>query len=252
MKETKTIPVYNRKSQKVTSLAEHEFNAIGEVDENFFNLQGEFVIIKDKFFRSIHLVKDWTFCVHGTKIYEHRLPDVEYKKVLFILESPHKHEFDYVNGFRALKPLIGSFLVFQNGFHKLMEQLDGEEGVAYEVTLYNPVPFQTSLHYLLRRGINERTRFNFWLYGWWDLKYHKEFENFIKKNPFDFYINASTKSFNPMISHKLSTLVKTEYQVYHPSSGFWSRKEVNFGIKKVIHLDDSHFLHHLPDESSIF
>ena len=86
------------------------------------------------------------------------------------------------------------------------------------------------------------------MYGWWDLRYHKEFETYLQQNKFDYYINASTRLYKSILSYKLSSLVNTEYQVYHPSSGFWNRKEVKFGVKKIVHLDDSHYLFHLPEE----
>ena len=189
------------------------------------------------------MVRHHKFFIKGQEILHVVPKQANIKKVLFILESPHKNEYDYSNGFKAGKPLTGNFDTFLTTFNVLMQRItSSEQEVIYEVTVYNPVPFQTSLHYLFRKSVNERTRVNFWLHGWWNMRYHKEFENFISRNPFDFYINASTKAYKSAISFKLSGLVNTEYQVYHPGSGFWNRKELKFGIKKIIHLDDSHYL----------
>lgn len=258
MKHIKTIPVYNRKSHKITSITAAEFTSIKEpVDAQFFTVEGEFVMVKSKFFRQEHLVTNQSFYIQNKKVYPSPKPGIQYKKVLFILEAPNRHEYDYEKSFEPRMPLYSSFHTFQSNFENLMLEITEKdlEHQAYRVTLYNPVPFQTSLHYLLRRNVTEQTRFNFWMYGWWDLKYHKEFERFIAQHKFDYYLNASTRAYKTILSYKLSTLINTEYQVYHPSSGFWSRKEPKFGVKKITHLDDSHFLFHLPqqeEENSIF
>ena len=106
------------------------------------------------FFRQDHLVKNWTFCIDKQSVYLKRKEGVNYKKVLFILESPHHNEFDYDDGFKSLKPLAGNFEVFKINFPKLIEEITSDESLSYEVTLYIPVPFQNSLHYLFRRNIN--------------------------------------------------------------------------------------------------
>jgi hypothetical protein len=244
MKIIKNNPVYNRKGQRITSITEQEASYIDDtkIDERFFIVEEAFLVVKSKFFRQEHLVKNWTFCIQGTQVHFKRKANIKYKKVLLILESPHHNEFDYDDNFKALRPLEGIFEVFKSTFHKLMTQITLEENTAYEVTLYNPVPFQTSLHYLFRRNIKEKTKLDFWLYGWFDLKYHKEFEEFLDYRKFDFYINASTRTYKTLISRKLSQLISTEYQVYHPNSSFWKRKEVKFGLKKIVHLDNSHEL----------
>lgn len=256
MKEIKTIPIYNRKSQKLTSITDLEFNSIKDnVDERFFIIEGEFIMVKSRFFKTEHLVTHQKLFIHNQEITFQKKKGVEYKRVLFILESPHRHEYDYENNFSPRMPLYGNLNTFQNQFEALMFELTENQGQAYEVVLYNPVPFQTSLHYLLRRNVKEQTRFNFWLYGWWELKYHREFDRYLSQHKFDYYLNASTRMYKSIISCKLSNIINTEYQVYHPSSGFWNRKEAKFGIKKIIHLDDSHFLFHLPnpeENNSIF
>ena len=244
MQTIKNIPLYNRKGQRITSITEQEVSYIDEtkVDERFFIVENDFIVIKSKFFRQEHLVKNWTFCIHKGKVHFKRKEDLTYKKVLFVLESPHHNEFDYDDGFKSLKPLIGNFEVFKTNFPKLMQEITSDESLAYEVTLYIPVPFQNSLHYLFRRNIKEQTKFGLWLYGWWDLKFHKEFEEFLGYRKFDYYINSSTRTYRTLISQKLSKLIATEYQVYNPNSSYWRRSEPRFGLKKLIHLDDSHSL----------
>ena len=39
-----------------------------------------------------------------------------------------------------------------------------------------------------------------------------------------------------IISQELSRVIDVEYQVHHPNSGFWKRKNINLGIKKIVHL----------------
>lgn len=258
MKIIKNRPVYNRKGQRITSITEQEANYIDEtkVDERFFIVETNFLVVKSKFFRQEHLVKNWTFCIHNSKVHFKKKDDLNYKKVLFVLESPHHNEFDYEDNFKALRPLEGIFDLFRTTFGKLMQDITADNDTAYEVTLFNPVPFQNSLHYLFRRNIKEKTKLDFWLYGWFDLKYHKEFENFLGYRKFDYYINASTRMYKTLISRKLSKLIPVEYQVYHPNSSFWKRNDVKFGLKKIVHLDKSHELFAANDtskeESSIF
>lgn len=244
MKVIKTIPIYNRKGQRITSITEKEASYIDhtKVDDRFFIVENDFLVIKSKFFRQEHLVKNWTFYIHNTNVHFKKNEHQTYKKVLFILEAPHHNEFDYENNFTSVKPLFGTFDVFVNNFYKLMESINSATNIAYEVTLYIPVPFQNSLHYLFRRNIKEQTKFNFWLHGWWDLKYHKEFQEFLNYKKFDYYINSSTRNYKTLISEKLSKQVTTEYQVYPPNSSFWRRDVPKFGIKKIIHLDDTHAL----------
>lgn len=252
MKIIKNSPVYNRKGQRIMSITAQEAAYIDEakVDERFFIVENDFLVIKSKFFRQEHLVKNWTFCIHGSKVHFNKKDELNYKKVLFVLESPHHNEFDYDANFKGLNPLEGIFEQFKLTFNKLMTQITFDETLAYEVTLYNPVPFQSSLHYLFRRNIKEKTKLDFWLYGWFDLKYHKELEDFLGYRKFDYYINASTRTYKTLISRKLSKLIPTEYQVYHPNSSFWKRKEVKFGIKKIVHLDNSHELFNSNEDTN--
>ncbi len=256
MQNIKNIPLYNKKGQRITSITEQEINYIDEnkIDDRFFIVEKDFIVVKSKFFRQEHLVKNWTFCIHNENVHFKRKKELKYKKVLFILESPHHSEFNYDDNFKSQRPLSGSFDVFKSNFPKLMEQITNNESLAYEVTLFIPVPFQNSLHYLFRRNIKEQTKFGLWLYGWWDLKFHKEFEEFLNYKKFDYYINSSTRTYRTIISQKLSKLVAIEYQVFNPNSSYWRRNEVKFGIKKIIHLDDSHVLFKEKEliESSIF
>jgi hypothetical protein len=244
MKHIKNIHLYNRKGQRIKSITEQEIGYIDDnkVDERFFIVEKDFIVVKSKFFRQEHLVKNWTFCIHNEKVHFKRKEDLKYKKVLFVLESPHHNEFDYEDDFKSQRPLMGNFDIFKVNFPKLMQEITQNDSIAYEVTLYIPVPFQNSLHYLFRRNIKEQTKFGLWLYGWWDLKFHKEFEEFLGYKKFDYYINSSTRTYRTIISQKLSKLISTEYQVYNPNSSYWKRDDVKFGLKKIIHLDDSHSL----------
>ena len=237
MKIVQTIPVYNRKSKRVTSLSIEDFQQIRGENEDFFDVQSDFVIIKDRFFRFPNLVKPWTFWIENGKPKADSTDGISYTKVLFLVEAPDKNEFDYKNDFRAMNPLAGYFQSFKTGFLTLMDQLVAEPTLNFQVTFYTLVPFQTSLHYLLGKTGSNQTRLNFWFYGWINLKYRNEFMNYLKQHSFEFYINGSTRAFKGIISQELSRVIKVEYQVHHPNSGFWKRKLLNLGLKKIVHLE---------------
>ncbi|MCH2193024.1 hypothetical protein [Kordia sp.] len=237
MKIVQTIPVYNRKSKRVTSLKIDDFKLIKNENEEFFDVQSDFVIIKDRFFRVPHLVKPWTFWIENGKPQAEPTENTHYTKVLFTVEAPDKNEFDYKNDFRAMNPLAGYFQSFKTGFLELMNRISEEELTNFQVTFYTLVPYQTSLHYLLGKTGSSQTRLNFWFYGWINLKYRNDFMNFLKQYEFDYYINGSTSAFKGIISQELSRVIDVEYQVHHPNSGFWKRKNINLGIKKIVHLE---------------
>jgi hypothetical protein len=237
MKIVQTIPVYNRKSKRVTSLKVDDFQSIKNENEEFFDVQGDFVIIKDRFFRMPHLVKPWTFWIENGTPQGTPTENIVHTKVLFTVEAPDKNEFDYKNEFRAMNPLSGYFQSFKAGFLELMEQIASSEITNFEVTFYTLVPYQTSLHYLLGKRGSNQTRLNFWFYGWINLKYRNDFMNYLKRHTFDYYINGSTSAFKGVISQELSRVINVEYQVHHPNSGFWKRKNINLGIKKIVHLE---------------
>lgn len=239
MTTIQTIPVYNRKGKRLTSIEINDYNTIKHEDEDFFDVQPNFVIIRDRFFRPPHLVKEWTFWIQGDEVSADPIDGNEYKNVLFVLESPNRNEFDYANEFKAGRPLSrNSFINFKNNFHRLMNRIDKEPNARYEVTFYNMVPFQTSLYYLLKKGTHKMTRYNFWLTGWWGLRYNREFKTFMEKNRFDFCFNASKRMFKDIISKELSKFVQKEYQVHHPDSNYWRRKELNLGVKQIIHKEE--------------
>ena len=244
MKVLNTIPVYNRKGQRVTSITEQECLALDlvKVDEQFFIVEQKFIVVKSKFFRHEHLVNSRTFLLKHQDLHFKKQEGIRYKKVFFLLEAPHRNEYDYAQNFKGKSPLFGKLETFRTAFNELINEIEKDENIGYEITLYNAVPFLTSLHYLAQKSLKSTTKFNFWLYGWWNLKYHKELEEYLELHKFDYYFNASAKQFKSLISRKLSNLVPTEYQVHHPSSGFWNRKIVNFGLKKIVHLDNKHEL----------
>lgn len=244
MKILNTIPVYNRKGQRITSITEQECLAIDpvNVDEQFFIVEQKFIVVKSRFFRHEHLVTRRTFLLQNQDLHFKKKEGIRYKKVFFVLEAPHRNEYDYAQKFKGKTPLFGKLEVFRTKFRELISMIEEEENIAYEIVLYNAVPFLTSLHYLAQRSLKSTTKFNFWLYGWWNLKYHKELEEYLELHKFDYYFNASARQFKSLISRKLSSLIGIEYQVHHPSSGFWNRKIVNFGLKKIVHLDKTHEL----------
>ncbi len=239
MTHIETIPVYNRKGKRMTSLKIDDFKAINSFDDTFFEVTGDFVLVKPKFFRAPHIIKPQRLWIQQDKVMREPEEGKVYKKVLFIIDTPHKNEFNYIDDFKAGAPLsVKSYENFTNTFHKLMHQITEVGGEGYEVVFYTMVPYQTSLHFLLRKSVSEMTRFNFWFYGWTDLKYHKDFEAMITQSNFDYCINAGKRMFKNFISKELSRYVKKEYQVTHPASRMWRQKEFRLGIKEITHLDD--------------
>ncbi len=239
MTQIETIPVYNRKGKRITSLKIEDFNVISSFDDTFFEVTGDFVLVKPKFFRAPHIIKPQRLWIQGTRVTMEPKEKLDYKRVLFLIDTPHKNEFNYVDDFKAGAPLSArSFDSFTKTFHKLMNKISEKKGEAYEVVFYTMVPFQTSLHFLLGKSVSELTRFNFWFYGWSDLKYQKDFEVLMEDSNFDFYINAGKRMFKNFISKELSRFVNKEYQVTHPANRMWKQKELRVGIREIIHLND--------------
>jgi len=216
-----------------------DFNKIKHFDDAFFEVTADFVLVKYKFFRKAHSIQPYTLWIAGSTVRVEPRETISYQRVLFILDTPRHHQFDYANDFAAGMPLSAkSYENFKNTFATLMQAIDGmPRGTGYEVTFYTTVPYQTSLHYLLGKAGNEMTRFNFWYHGWNVLKYNKSFVEFVKSKPFDYYINCSNRIFKNIISNTLSLHIREEYQVNHPSNRLWNQKAFSVPIKKLVHLN---------------
>lgn len=96
----------------------------------------------------------------------------EDNNILVFLESPHNDEYDYTNNFAPLQPANGStgknfFTYFTNDIlnspipnltpiKALKDYLDSEK--SYRICFVNPVPFQTSLHYIHRHDLKSIAR----------------------------------------------------------------------------------------------
>ena len=87
------------------------------------------------------------------------IPYAEYsnsKKVVILLESPHKDEFD--DNFNPLIPLNGASgrKFDSNIINRMNIWFSGHivENQIFEIILYNPVPYQTSLYHFLSNKIS--------------------------------------------------------------------------------------------------
>ncbi|MCX7093430.1 MAG: hypothetical protein NTY50_08300 [Methylobacter sp.] len=101
--------------------------------------------------------------------------DPNKNNILIILESPHQHEYDYNNGFIPLTPAqnstgnnfckyFTSHVLNHSYFYPLLSMLNKNE---YSICFVNPVPFQTSLHFihekrLFTNGVTGKLRDKIW------------------------------------------------------------------------------------------
>lgn len=78
--------------------------------------------------------------------------DEHLKNIVLLLESPHEEEYNYAKGFQPIAPAQGSTGNFLNrDIGRVLNTILGEtrlENGEYRVIIINPVPYQTSLHYL--------------------------------------------------------------------------------------------------------
>lgn len=95
----------------------------------------------------VYINGNFSFCTY---------PSSATQKIIILLESPHKDEFD--TNFNPLIPLNG--ISGQNFDQKILGQLSKwfqnipiQDKEIFEIMLYNPVPFQTSLYHFLSNKI---------------------------------------------------------------------------------------------------
>ena len=103
MKIIKNSPVYNRKGQRMFSITEQEAAYIDEskIDDHFFIVENAFIVIKSKFFRQEHLVKNWTFYTDGSQVHFKR------KESLYRFLS--NKGFHFIENNKILKEKITNF-----------------------------------------------------------------------------------------------------------------------------------------------
>jgi hypothetical protein len=81
----------------------------------------------------------------------------ERPSIALLIESPHRHEYDYENGFKPVGPAQGPT---GNKIDELLCKLLQDNGALglpateYDLLIVNPVQFQASLHRLHRKKLN--------------------------------------------------------------------------------------------------
>lgn len=143
--------------------------------------------------------------IHETKI----LPIKEKKRIVIVLESPHKQEYAYESPMPALG-ITGINL--QKLFGKVVNLLDLQDD-EYEIILMNAVQYQCSL------GVNTSLyRDHIWLNMWFNEQLKKNFSKRLLSYSPDIIINCCTigNHVHEKISEKIrvKTVINAEYLNY--------------------------------------
>lgn len=157
-------------------------------------------------------------------------PTYKEKTIAIILEAPHMDE--YVSDSKKLIPiapaqgqigrkidaqlenLLNQLKMLCTGFHE-----------KYRIVIIHPVPYQTSLHFIHRKQLNNyyrELRDKVWLKMWFEVPSVKqEFSLLLQSfNKDSILINACTKSLKPYVNEELIK-VQDRFQLFetcHPSS----------------------------------
>lgn len=172
------------------------------------------------------------------------------ESLVFILESPHRDEYDDSNGkWTPLEPLTGSREVFKKHLASVLKKLDLKDPI--RVVLCNPIQWQASLHrfYLTdtrdgrqRTGrkwaLQDSIRRQIWCQLWnYSLNGQKliqsDFKGRLREYRPKFVINACSKKLRRPVGLLLEQLEQSlqlpRYTVNHPSG--WN-KEANRKLVK--------------------
>lgn len=160
------------------------------------------------------------------------------KSIILILESPHMDEFD--NNFNSIAPaqgITGKYIemyithIIKDIYIKNPNKIEDGE---YRIIIINPIPCQSSLHYLHKQSLSSSSSFKtlrdkVWYELWsQDPKYKNNFISTINSiNPI-IIINSCTaviksKYLNPLLKSKFNNYIV--YSSNHPSS--WYTKRIN-------------------------
>ncbi|OYU82602.1 MAG: hypothetical protein CFE24_14770 [Flavobacterium sp. BFFFF2] len=149
-------------------------------------------------------------------------------KVLLIIESPHKDEYDI--NFVPIGTAQGQTgRNISKNFYKLIQSNKELEKLEkdFEVTVYNPIPLQTSM-YEITKCFDRNLRNSVWKYCWNaengpNFK-SKFIEYIVENNDFEFIINACTNRLKKYVCEALnSNNIPNHTHFYHPS--FWGSSE---------------------------
>lgn len=258
-------PNWDNPSKKMKNKNMKKIKIVDNEDKNSQNLVGEVLIDSDKELNnnngSVFEIKDDTIFLNkgfwAQKVIERKFlidknvnippSDKHIEKVLLILESPHKDEFG--DGFKPIAPAQGSTGTnIKNKIKCLLQQIEKCQNIGcnekenlqndYLITIYNPVPYQTSLNYILNaKEINKHVKEMVWRYAWFNKRCMLDFTGYLITQEYDIVINACTEDLQPYVSCAIHNAekIKTEYSVYHPSAPYWNRKTPKFNLTKISH-----------------
>lgn len=224
-----TIPVLNADGKEITRLDYDEFRLVTTYNKDFFIKNQGNLVVKNTFFDVSRQVNARILNIENKNI---KSLDTPVSKVVLILESPHKEEYD--ENFNPIRIANGSTGVnIKNHMLRLLKMLDNKTR-HFEVTILNPVPYQTSLNYFTKsKKINAMTRNQFWFFCWWNMQCREKFIKRIKKEKYDIIINACTKDLRHYISDSLKEIVPIENTVAHPSSSRWPIKKAEYSLHRI-------------------
>lgn len=156
--------------------------------------------------------------------------------ILLILESPHEEEYIYKNILCPNAPAQGKTGInieecIIEVFDKIINNNKINDG-DYRIIIYNPIPYQTSLHYLHNKGINssfKTLRNNVWKKLWnEEVSIKNEFKDFLKNNDIKIVLNATTSDLKEYVSDfiKSNSNIKNKFEIYHPAA-WWNKYNIN-------------------------
>ena len=189
-------------------------------DVHRYNLMyefGEWVLKNPKSRRSCKKEVD----KHDVKIEERS----ESNNVLIILESPHKNEYKYDEG--ELTPMSPAKGKTGKNFHScfitqvlsilksLKLILDKEK--SYSICFVNPVPFQTSLFYIHKKGLHQALRNKVWRTLYPECK--KNFKERVVSYKPVFILNGCTRDLKEDVEDTIKDIKNIKiFSISHPSS----------------------------------
>lgn len=252
-------------------ISENVFNSFLDINKNpkrpeYLKRNGENIEIKNEFFSEIKRVPDvcrYTFEITNNhykielkkgniqdRLQQSNFSDYnidnysENPSIVIILESPHKDEYtiDFIpkapaQGETGMQMCLKLEKILSN--NDLLNFKDNK----YNIYIVNPIPFQTSLHFLHGQAVSkklnneskkeyETLRDDVWKKIWIIESIKKDFTKRIKLYNPEIIINACTKGVTDCIEKKLlkNFANKKYFKICHPSS--WSYRKSNYMLKK--------------------
>lgn len=162
--------------------------------------------------------------VNVNKLDDHQIKEKKHKRIVLLLESPHKDEYDAdFNPIRPANGATGDELSkhFESVLHKLMDiGLSFEENEVYDVILMNPVPFQASLAYIFDGVLHSNIRNQMWKELFNILQ--QDFEKRLREYDADIVLNFCTYQAKKRLQQFLNSIFSgSKIQFFkgtHPSS----------------------------------